>query len=60
MKAGAKFYLRGSYFPYFIESVDELFVTYRRVDSGYQSKRVYKYVFENDVRRGAIEFIKEN
>lgn len=55
IKVGAKFFLNPEIFPYCIIEEDAEYITYKR--NGYTAKRVYRYVFENAIKCGAIEFI---
>ena len=61
IRIGEKFYLKGSNFPYMIETIDDTYITYRRLpdrmwgrDNSYKEKRVYKTVFMQDLDDGLI------
>lgn len=61
IEVSEKFYLINGNFPYIITSIDDRYVTYRRMpdrlygrDNTYAEKRVYKSVFIQDLEDGRI------
>lgn len=62
IKVGARFFWNPAIFPYRIIEENAEYVTYKRYTHGwtnseeYAGKRVYRYVFEDAIKRGAIEF----
>lgn len=55
IKIVAKFFWNPEIFPYSIVKEDEKYVSYKR--NGCATKRVYRYVFEDAIKRGAVEFV---
>lgn len=55
IKVGAKFFWNPAIFPYYIVEEDTEYISFKR--DGFQIKRVYRYVFEDAVKRNAIEFV---
>ena len=57
IKTGSKFFWNPAIFPYYIVEANEEYVYYKRNE--YKTNRVYRYVFEDAIKSGWIEFISE-
>lgn len=62
IEIGARFFWNPSIFPYYIREENSEYIVYKRFTHGstkseeYAEKKVYRYVFENAIKNGEIEF----
>ena len=62
IEVGARFFWSPSIFPYYIREENSEYIVYKRYTHGWTNreefaeKKVYRYVFEEAIKNGEIEF----